>query len=162
MGTFRAVIGSTRARMFSAAAVFIIILLFAGPQPSSPRHEREPRPARRAVGSRLEPPAPPRSPLPRPWREAVRAGIASPRKTKHVDPIYPESARQERIEGVVILEILIDEGGTVEDARVLRSIGLLDQAAIDAVRQWRFTPSLIEDRPVKVVLTVNVEFAIQG
>jgi protein TonB len=91
----------------------------------------------------------------------VRAGIPSPRKTRHVDPVYPEAARQARIEGVVVLEVLIDEGGYVQDARVLRSVALLDQAALEAVKQWRFMPSILDDQPVKVILTASVTFALR-
>ncbi|MBI2222958.1 MAG: energy transducer TonB [Acidobacteria bacterium] len=141
-----------QARIFFGGALFVAVLLIGGPQPASP-------PRRSMVA-----PPPPSSaaPLPRPWREAVRAGIPSPRKTRHVDPLYPEAARQARIEGVVILEILIDEGGRVQDARVLRSVALLDEAALDAVKQWRFSPSILDDQPVKVVLTVEVNFALRG
>jgi protein TonB len=145
-------------RRVGAAAVFIAMLLFAGPQPS-----RSPVLQWQVVSpTNLAPvlaPPPPSRPLSPSWRGAVRA---TPRKLKHVDPVYPEGARQERIQGDVIVEILIDEGGAVEDARVIRSIGLLDQAVLDAVWQWRFTPSLLNDQPVKVILTVRVQFALRG
>ena len=62
--------------------------------------------------------------------------------------------------GVVILEATIDGEGSVRDVRVLRSKPLLDQAAVDAVRQWRFTPTLLNDHPVPVLMTVTVSFAL--
>lgn len=160
-----AVNGGRLARRLSAAAVFVIILLTAGPQlsPGTIGGLLVRTGTRPAARPGLPLPALPRSPG---WRDAVRAGIPPltnlPRKIRHVDPIYPEGARQEWIDGMVVLEILIDEGGGVEDARVVRSIGLLDQAALDAVRQWRFTPTLIDDMPVKVILTVKVDFALRG
>lgn len=147
-----------KVRVFCAVALFAVVLLVAGPQPSPPAGDRPLRQS--SVEPSSSPPAP--APLPRPWREAVRAGIPPPRKAKHVDPIYPEAARQASIEGVVILEVLIDEAGAVQDARVLRSVALLDRAALDAVKQWRFSPSILDGRPVKVILTVNVNFALRG
>jgi protein TonB len=93
-----------------------------------------------------EPPAPPPPPPPPPQRPAfVRPGgsIREPKKIAAVPPIYPEIARAARIEGVVIVEATIDERGAVIDARVLRSVPLLDAAAITAVRQWRYTPTLL-------------------
>jgi protein TonB len=60
----------------------------------------------------------------------------------------------------VILEVFIDEDGTVADTRVLRSIPLLDQAAMDAVRQWKFTPTLLNGAPTRVVMTVTVMFTL--
>jgi protein TonB len=62
---------------------------------------------------------------------------------------------------VVILEAVIDAQGRVESVRVLRSIALLDQAAADAVRQWRFTPTLLNGEPVPIVMTVTVNFALR-
>jgi protein TonB len=62
---------------------------------------------------------------------------------------------------MVILEAVIAEDGRVRDVRVLRSIQLLDQAAIDAVRQWRFTPTLLNGVPVPIVMTVTVNFELQ-
>jgi protein TonB len=104
--------------------------------------------------------APPPPPPPvRPIR--LHEGIQAPRKTVDVAPIYPALARLSHVEGVVILEAVIDAHGIVESVRVLRSIQLLDQAAVGAVRQWRFTPALLNGEPVPVVMTVTVKFALQ-
>jgi protein TonB len=101
-------------------------------------------------------------PPPKP-REIVRVGrsIRPPQKVRHVAPEYPALARAARRQGVVILEAVIGEDGTVGSLRVLRSIDLLDQAAIDAVRHWRFTPTLLNGEPVPVVMTVTVSFVLQ-
>jgi protein TonB len=61
---------------------------------------------------------------------------------------------------MVILEAVIAEDGSVRDVKVLRSALLFDQAAIDAVRQWRFTPTLLSGQPVPVVMTVTVDFKL--
>jgi len=64
------------------------------------------------------------------------------------------------VQGVVILEALLGPDGNVQDARILRSIPLLDQAAIDAVKQWEFTPTLLNGTPVPVIMTVTVQFSL--
>jgi len=96
--------------------------------------------------------------------DAVRIGgnIKAPNKTKHVSPAYPEIARNARVAGLVILEVLVDRDGRVLDAAVLRSIPLLDQAAIDAVMQWKFVPTLMNGNPVQVIMTVTVNFTLEG
>jgi protein TonB len=66
-----------------------------------------------------------------------------------------------RGQGVVITGLVIGEDGTVQDARILRSIPLLDQAAIDAVRQWEFMPTLLNGSPVPVLMTATVQFTLQ-
>ena len=92
----------------------------------------------------------------------VGSNIATPRKIVHVDPVYPEIALQAKVRGVVIAEVRIGTDGSVEDAKILRSIPLLDQAALDAVRQWRFTPTLLNGQAVPVIATVTVNFTPQG
>ena len=93
--------------------------------------------------------------------DAVRIGgnIAPPVKLKHVSPAYPDIARQARVAGMVLLEILIDRDGRVTEAQVVRSIPLLDQAAIDAVMQWEFRPTLLNGVPVQAIMTVSMGFA---
>jgi TonB family protein len=109
------------------------------------------------------PPAPPAPPPPPGWAAgAVRVGgnMRPPTKTKHVAPVYPPLAQSAAVQGVVILEVIIGPDGKVQDARVLRSIPLLDQAAVDAVRQWEFTPTLLNGSPVPLVMTVTVQFTL--
>ena len=69
-------------------------------------------------------------------------------------------AQQARIEGTVVLEATIGTDGRVTGVRVVRSKPLLDQAAMDAVMQWRFTPTLLNGVPVPVLLTVHVTFTL--
>jgi protein TonB len=94
---------------------------------------------------------------------AVRVGgnIRPPVKTQSAEPVYPTTAMAAGIQGVVIVEITIGTDGVVSDARVLRSIPLLDQAALDAVRQWRYAPTLLNGAPTPVIMTATVNFALQ-
>ena len=102
---------------------------------------------------RLPPPAP-RKPVP------VGGHVRAPVKLRHVAPVYPEIARRSRVEGIVIVEAVIDEGGRVASTRVLRSSPLLDRAAADAVARWEFSPTLLNGRPVSVVMSVTVVFRL--
>jgi len=87
--------------------------------------------------------------------------VKPPRKIRDAKPIFPQPALDARTWGVVILEILIGTDGKVQDTTVLRSIPLLDAAAVTAVRQWEFTPTLLNGLPVPVLMTVTVNFSIQ-
>jgi protein TonB len=122
------------------------------PPPPSPAPQREP-PDTPPV-TRPEPPAPPVN--------AVRVGgsIRQPRKIKNVSPIYPDIARQARVQGVVILEATIGPGGDVTAVRVLRGIPQLDQSAADAVTQWVYEPTLLNGVPVPVIMTVTVNYKL--
>jgi len=105
------------------------------------------------------PPLPPTPPAP---KTPIRvSALQAPKKIKDVAPRYPAIAQASRVEGVVILEAVISEDGSVQDVRVLRSKALLDDAAVEAVRQWRFTPTLLGGQPVPVVMTVTVSFNLK-
>ncbi|HTU99424.1 MAG TPA: energy transducer TonB [Luteitalea sp.] len=103
---------------------------------------------------------PPPPPVPTPTPKTVRVGgqIQAPRKLRHVAPLYPQIAQQARVTGTVILEAVLSPTGAVSDVKVLRSVPLLDQAAIDAVRQWTYAPTLLNGTPVSVLMTVTVRF----
>jgi TonB family protein len=113
------------------------------------------------------PPPPPPPPSAGPQTSTgttpLRVGgpIAVPTKIKNVAPEYPEDARAAGVQGVVILEAVIDEVGAVSSARVIRSVPLLDDAALTAVRQWQFTPTLVNGVPVSVMMTTTVNFTLQ-
>jgi len=87
--------------------------------------------------------------------------IKPPKLLKEVKPIYPEIARQAKVEGVVILEVTTDIYGRVQSTKVLKSIPLLDQAAVDAVRQWVYEPMVINGKPRGVIFVATVKFALQ-
>ena len=93
--------------------------------------------------------------------KVVRAGgvIRAPSRLNYVAPIYPSIAIAARIRGLVIIEAVIDTDGRVQDARVLRSDApLLNDSALTAVRQWTYTPTLLNGVPVSVIMTVTVQF----
>ena len=95
--------------------------------------------------------------------QPVRVGgnIQVPTKVKDAKPVYPPIAQSARVQGVVIVEALIDESGNVSNARVIRSIPLLDMAAMEAVSRWQYTPTELNGRAVAVIMTVTVNFALQ-
>jgi TonB family protein len=99
-----------------------------------------------------------------PEGDAVRAigSIRPPRLIKEVAPVYPPAATQARVEGVVILEAQTDIYGRVMNVKILRSIPLLDQAAVDAVRQWVYEPAIIDGKPRSIIFTVTVRFGLKG
>jgi periplasmic protein TonB len=106
-----------------------------------------------------EPPPPAPTPKPQgPMR--ISNGVREPKKLIEIRPIYPTIAQTLRIDGTVILEAVIDERGVVDRVRVVKSIPLLDAAAVDAVRQWRYAPTLLSGVPVQVLLTIRIDFKL--
>ena len=147
-----------------------------GPSPAGPTATPEAPPAGPGVESprliqapatTIAAPAPeeavPEQPVPLPVEEPVRVGgNAQPRKTWTVQPEYPRMARLRRIQGIVTLEVTVDREGNVSNVAVLRSVDGLDEAAVEAVRQWRYEPTIINGRPVSVVVTDTVRFQHQN
>jgi len=105
------------------------------------------------VGGALGPPSPPK---------VLRVGgaITEPRKLLHVNPIYPQVARVARVQGRVVIDCLIDPGGHVVKAHVVEGAPLLKEAALEAVRQWRYTPTLYGGVPVPLEMRVTVSFRL--
>jgi TonB family protein len=94
-------------------------------------------------------------------RKAGAGGLEPPRRIKHVKPVYPALAQRARVSGVVVIEGMIGVDGRVQCARVMKSVPLLDQAALDAVTQWEFTPIIMAGTPVPTRLTTSVNFTLQ-
>jgi len=117
------------------------------------------------VGGLPEAPPPPPPPPPPPVNKGpVRIGgqIKPPTILHRVEPVYPPMAVSAHVQGVVILEAVVDEGGAVTDVKVLRSVNpLLDHEALLAVRQWRYSPVVLNGSAVRFVLTVSLSFSIQ-
>jgi TonB family protein len=88
----------------------------------------------------------------------VGGGIPQPRRLDGSMPVYPDRAKAAGATGIVLVELIVNESGFIADARVLRSVPLLDEPALEAVRKWRFAPTLINGRPVPVSLTTSVSF----
>jgi TonB family protein len=101
---------------------------------------------------------PPAAPGSTPIR--VGGGIPPPQRIKNVNAVYPPQARSDRVQGVVILEVTIGTDGRVADVKVVRSIPELDAAAIAAVKQWEYTPTLLNGIPMPVIMTVTVNFSL--
>ena len=145
----------------------------ATPAPERPADKPVPRrasereadaPVRSATPDRA--PAPDRgrrdTPVDEPVERAVRVGgqIKPPTRIRNVQPVYPQIAQSARVQGIVVLEATIGPDGKVAQTRVLRSIPLLDQAALDAVRKWEYEPTLLNGVAVPVIMTVTVNFTL--
>jgi protein TonB len=109
-----------------------------------------------AIGTPVPPPVPP------PAQPPVRVGglVRPPQRIVNVTPAYPAIAREAHAQGLVIIEATIDERGNVVRTQILKSIPLLDDAALAAVRQWKFTPTLLNGVAVPIVMTVTVNFSL--
>jgi len=106
--------------------------------------------------------APPPPPVPDPELPRRVGGIIrAPERTVFRAPTYPPVAQAARIEGTVVLEATLDERGVVQNVTVLRSVPLLDQAAIDAVQQWRYSPTRLNGIAIPIIMTITVTFSIR-
>lgn len=106
----------------------------------------------------LPPPPPPPAPK-TPERVRVGGNVQAANLKCKVTPVYPALARQARVQGVVVLEAEISTAGKIEKLKVLTGHPLLVQAALDAVKQWCYEPTLLNGEPVPVVTTITVNFA---
>ncbi len=105
--------------------------------------------------------APPPPPPPTGKREPIRVSeLQNSKLIRRVEPVYPPLAVKVHLEGVVLLQATIDELGVVTDVRVLRGKALLTQAAVDAVKQWRYSPTILNGEPMPVVTTITVNFKL--
>jgi protein TonB len=78
-----------------------------------------------------------------------------------VNPVYPVLAKQARIQGVVMMEAVISKDGSVDGLHVISGHPFLSQAAIDAVKQWRYRPTMLNGEPVDVITTITVTFTLR-
>ena len=79
-----------------------------------------------------------------------------------MQPIYPPLARQARVQGVVELRAIISKAGMIENLVVVRGHPMLATAAIEAVRQWRYRPYLLNNEPIEVETEITVNFVLSG
>ena len=136
-----------------------------GINPEKPRPEagwETPLPPGTVLGNPENTIAPPPPVAVTPPPDPVRPGgmIRQPQKVRNVDPVYPAIAQAARVQGIVIIEATLSPDGKMSNARILRSIPLLDQAALDAVRQWEYTPTMLNGVPVPVIMTITVMFTL--
>lgn len=96
------------------------------------------------------------------WPMKVGGGVLPPQKIYTPQPVYTEEARLARIQGVVILEAIIDEKGNVQQVKVLKGLpqGLSD-SAVDTAREWTFKPATLDGKPVPVYFNLTVRFSLQ-
>jgi len=146
-------------RRLNGGGDFTVVVLLDG-SIVEPRVDDGPAPAQTTAGSSTaatQPAAPAAGAGP----IRIGGGLPPPRQTKRVNPVYPPDAQGARIQGVVIIEATIGIDGKVQATKILRSIPELDRAAIDAVTQWEYTPTLVNGVPVAVIMTVTVNFSLQ-
>jgi protein TonB len=103
-----------------------------------------------------EPPPPSKTPK----RVRVSQGVAEGNLVSQTPPVYPPIARQAHVEGPVVLQVIVNKEGTVENIRVISGHPMLVQAALDAVRQWHYKPYLLNGEPVEVETQVTVSFKL--
>jgi periplasmic protein TonB len=102
------------------------------------------------------PPSEPEGPI------HVGGDVKAPNKLSAPQPQYTEIARKARIQGVVIVQAIIDKQGNVTDVKVLKGLPMgLDQAAVDAIRKWKFEPATLNGKPVDVYYNLTVNFTLQ-
>jgi periplasmic protein TonB len=109
---------------------------------------------------RVAPPPPP--PPPAPQRIQVGGQVAAAKLIYHPSPAYPALAGRVRVQGTVRLQAVISKDGTIENLTVLSGHPLLIPAALDAVRQWRYQPTLLNGVPVEVETTIEINFTLGG
>ena len=97
-----------------------------------------------------------------PQRVRVSSGVQQGLRVRNVNPTYPPLARQARIQGVVILQALISKNGDIENLQLISGHPMLAPAAIEAVKQWKYKPYLLNGEPVEVETQVQVNFTLSG
>jgi protein TonB len=108
------------------------------------------------VGGLPEAPPPPVAPV------RVGGGVREPRRVVVVPPVYPEVAAKARIQGTVVIEATINERGRVVNVSLLQGAPLFTDAALEAVKKWVYTPTLVNGIPTPVIMTVTVHFRLTG
>ncbi|MGO9259563.1 MAG: energy transducer TonB [Bryobacteraceae bacterium] len=106
------------------------------------------------------PPPPPKKAVATPQRIKVGGNVQQAMLINQPHPLYPPLAKQARIQGVVELNAIIGKDGTVQNLTVVKGHPLLVQSALDAVKQWRYKPTLLNGEPVEVQTTIDVNFTL--
>jgi protein TonB len=97
-----------------------------------------------------------------PQKVRVSSGVAQGNLIHNVKPPYPPLARQARVQGMVVIQAVIGKDGTIQNLRVVSGHPMLAQAALEAVKQWRYKPYYLNGEPVDVDTTINVNFTLSG
>jgi TonB family protein len=96
-----------------------------------------------------------------PFQTPVRRSIVPGKVVKKVQPEYPIEARENKIEGIVKLQVILRKDGSVTVQNVLLGDPVLSPAAIEAVRQWRYEPTLLDGKPIDLESTIEVTFTLK-
>ena len=104
----------------------------------------------------------PAAPPPPPKVIRIGGALVAPKLLHKVQPVYPEMATLAHVRGIVILEAQVGVNGQVKEVKLLRGVALLDDAAMEAVKQWRYQPLLLNGVPTEFILTVTVNFNLTG
>jgi protein TonB len=109
------------------------------------------------TGSNLPPP-------PKPTQQRIRVGgnVQSAKMIRQVQPVYPQIAKTAHVQGTVLLHAVISKDGSVQELQYVSGPPLLMKAAMDAVREWRYQPTLLNGEPVEVETTISVIFSLGG
>src|SRR5208283_3732702 len=97
-----------------------------------------------------------------PQRVLVSQGVSQGLLIHKVQPTYPPLARQARVQGTVVLQALIGKDGTIQNLHVVSGHPMLTSSALEAVKQWRYKPYYLNNEPVEVETTINVNFTLAG
>ncbi len=88
-------------------------------------------------------------------------GVSAPTVLHKVEPKYSKDARKAKLDGTVVLTLVVDDQGRPQNLKILRRLGLgLDEKAIEAVKKWRFKPGVKDGKPVPVLATIEVNFRL--
>lgn len=98
----------------------------------------------------------------KPKKVNISSGVATGLLLQRVQPIYPPIAKAARVSGTVVLQATISKSGSIENLRVVSGNAMLQQAALEAVRNWKYKPYLLNGDPVEVDTTINVVFNLGG
>jgi periplasmic protein TonB len=103
-------------------------------------------------------------PPPKPAQQRIRVGgaVQQAKMIRQVQPVYPQIAKTAHVQGTVILHAIIAKDGTIQELQYISGPPLLMRAAMDAVRQWRYAPTLLNGDPVEVDTTISVIFTLGG
>ena len=98
---------------------------------------------------------------PHPKRLRVSSGVADSLKIHDADPHYPREAKEQGIEGDVILQAIIDTKGTLTILKAVQGDPILVKASLDAVKKWRYRPFILNGEPVEVETTIKIQFHLR-
>ena len=103
-------------------------------------------------------------PPPKPTQQRIRVGgnVAAAKLVHQVQPVYPQIAKTAHVQGTVLLHAIIAKDGTIQELQYVSGPPLLMRAAMDAVHEWRYSPTLLNGEPVEVDTTIQVVFTLGG